>query len=376
MNRRTGLSLCLAGLLALGCGNDELLVPSDEPPSAIGFDDATRDELVAAGIGKYLGKFKPSKLLEHPQFDGYEFSPSDAGPTCLYGSPFHVSVRDVGSDDLLIYLQGGGACWSDICAANETASLGILPIGWTDADAERNPPLAGFNVLFVSYCDGSVFSGDNVVLASDGSVERRHRGLANLSAALDIARERFPEPRRLVLAGSSAGGYGTILGTVVTRLAYPHTPLFVMNDAGPGVTNPDDPSLMKGATEEWQAMKFVPESCVGCVESGQLTSVVDWALTHDPSLRVASFCALEDAIIGNVFLGMTGPVFEKVLLTETAKVHASHPDRYQRFFWAGGAHTALLAGYYELEIKDTKLLDFVQGMLDGSPVWTDLVAAP
>lgn len=377
MTRCSGLFLAsLVGLTALGCGHDEPLLPPAEPPSGVGFDAAAREELLAAGVGKYLGKFEPDAVLEYATFDGYEFTPRDDGPTCLYGSPFHVSVRDVGSDDLLVYLQGGGACWSDLCAANETASLGIMPLAWTDADAERNPPLAGFNVVFVSYCDGSVFSGDNVVLGSGGEIVRRHRGLANLSAALDVARARFPTPRRLVLAGSSAGGYGTILGTAVTRLAYPDTPLFVMNDAGPGVTNPDDLSLMKGATDEWQAMKFVPESCAGCVESGQLTSVVDWALTHDPSLRVATFCALEDAIIGNVFLNMTGPVFSKVLMAETDKVHAKHPGRYQRFFWQGGAHTAVMAGYYDLEIEGTSLLAFIQAMLDGSPAYRDLIEAP
>lgn len=360
-----------------GCGHDERLVREQaEQGGGIGFDAAARDELVAAGADKYLGKFEPSKVLSYPLFDAYEFEPSDDGPTCLYGSPFHVSVRDVGSNDLLIYLQGGGACWSDICAANEDASLGVMPIAWTDADRDRNPPLAGFNVVFVAYCDGSVFSGDNVVRAPDGSVERRHRGLANLSAALDVARSHYPSPRRIVLAGSSAGGYGTIVGTIVTRLAYPHTPLFVMNDAGPGVTNPDDPSLMNGAKNEWKAMEIVPESCQGCVESGQLTSVVDWTLTHDTSLRVATFCAQEDAIIGNVFLGMKGPEFGQVLLSETGKVHAHHPGRYERFLWAGGAHTAVLAGYYDLEIDGTSLLEYIEAMLDHRPEWRDLVAPP
>jgi hypothetical protein len=360
--------------LCVGCGEDERLLRTEpQSDASIGFDDAAHDELVAAGADKYLGKFHPSKVTPYSTFDAYEFEPRDDGPTCIYGSPFRVSVRDVGSKDVLIYLQGGGACWSDICAANEDASLGVMPIAWTDADPERNPPLAGFNVVFVAYCDGSVFSGDNVIHAADGSVERRHRGLANLSAALDVARSLYPAPRRIVLAGSSAGGYGTIVGTIVTRLAYPHTPLFVMDDAGPGVTNPNDPSLLNGAKNEWRALDIVPKSCQGCVESGQFTTVIDWSLTHDPSLQVASFSALEDAIIGNVFLGMKGPEFGKVLLAETGKVHAHHPDRYQRYFWPGGAHTAVLAGYYDLEIEGTSLIDFVQAMLVGSPVWRDLV---
>jgi len=371
--QRSGISvLLLAVPLALGCGHDERLTPPDGA-ATVGFDEQATTELRAVGVDKYFGQFEPEKVQSYDNVDVYTFAPRDDGPTCLYGSPFRVSVRDMGSKDTIIYLQGGGACWSALCAANEDASMGVQPIGWTDESAERNPPLAGFNVVFVAYCDGSVFSGDNVITGKDGKVERRHRGLANLSAALDIAKKRFPSPRQLVLSGSSAGGYGTILGTAVVRLAYPDTPLLVLNDAGPGVTNPADDSLMKGATEEWKAMQFVPASCEGCIASGQFTGVVKWGLDHDPSLRVSTFCAREDFVISNVFLKMTGAEFEKVLLEETGKVHDAHPDRFKRYFWQGAAHTAILAGYYDLEIDGTKLIDFVQAALDQKPEWRDLI---
>lgn len=370
--REVRLRASLAALvLVAGCGHDEKLVIQAGDP--VGFDEAAVAELRAVGVDRYFGQFEPEKMQTYGDVDVYSFAPRDDGPTCLYGSPFRVSIRRTGSPDTIIYLQGGGACWSELCAANEDASMGVLPIGWTDADPERNPPLWDFNVVFVAYCDGSVFSGDNVV-DEPGAEKRRHRGLANLTAALDVAKQRFPSPRRLVLSGSSAGGYGTILGTAVVRMAYPKTPLLVLNDAGPGITNPNDPSLMKGATDEWKAMQFVPPSCEGCLESKQFTGVVKWGLDHDPSLRVSTFCARQDAIISNVFLGMNGPEFEKVLLEETGKVHAAHPDRFERFIWQGGAHTAIMGGYYDLEIDGTKLVDFVQAALDGTPEWRDLVA--
>lgn len=354
------------------CGHDE---PWREPGDAPrhGFDDAARAELTAAGVDKYFDRFEPEKALTYSDFDAYVFTPRDDGPTCMYGSPFRVSVRDVGAEDLLIYLQGGGACWSDLCAANEDASMGVQPIGWTDADPDRNPTLSQMNVVFVAYCDGSVFSGDNLIRDESGKVVRRHRGLANLSAALDVARSRFPHPRRVVLSGSSAGGYGTILGTAVVRMAYPGVQLFVMNDAGPGVTNPENPSLMNGVVNDWKATQFVPASCQDCFAGGQFTGIVSWGLEHDPTLRVSIFSARQDAIIGGAFLKMTGVEFEKVLLTETDKLHAAHPDRFQRFFWQGAAHTAIMAGYYDLEIDGTTLLEYVDAMLEERAEWRDLV---
>jgi hypothetical protein len=362
-------ALGLACLVA-ACGTDEPLSASVEVGS-IGFDAAATEELRQAGVDRYLGQFTAAKVEKSSEGEVYTFTPSDDGPVCLYGDEFRVSTREGSSDDLLIFLQGGGACWSDLCAANTSAGFGILPIGWTDSDPKRNPALARFDVVFVSYCDGSVFSGDSVILANDGSIERRHRGLANLSAGIDVARLRHPKPRRIVLAGTSAGGYGTILGAAVVRLAYPHTPLFVVNDGGIGLTNPEDPSLADAIADEWKVLQFLPASCGDCVENGQFTGIVGWALDHDPSLRVADFSSYQDGVIGGVFLGMEGPDFEKLLVEETGKLHAAHPDRFERFFVKGSGHTALLAGYYDVSIEGQTLIEWIQAMLDGSDAWQD-----
>jgi hypothetical protein len=356
--------------LVAGCGTDEPLAASvDTGP--VGFDAAAAEELHQAGVDKYLGQFTAAEVENSSEGQVYTFTASDDGPVCLYGDEFRVSTREGSSDDLLIFLQGGGACWSDLCAASTTSGFGILPIGWTDSNPENNPALAEFDVVFVSYCDGSVFSGDNLIFATDGSVERRHRGLANLSAGIDIARLRHPEPRRIVLAGSSAGGYGTILATAVVRMAYPHTPLFVLNDAGIGLTNPEDPSLADAVADEWKVLQFLPASCGDCVDDGQFTGIVRWGLDHDPSLRVGDFSSYRDGVIGGIFLGMEGPDFEALLLEETDELHAAHPERFQRFFVNGSGHTAILAGYYDASIDGQTLIEWVQAMLDGSEDWQD-----
>lgn len=367
VSRWVWLGLCLA---VVGCGDDE---PLGGPKLPAGFDDEAKAELVAAGVTKYFGQFEAEQVESYEDFDAYTFAPRDDGPTCLFGDPFRVSVRDTGSRDLLIYLQGGGACWGSSCTANAKAGIGVQPVGWTDKTKEANPALFDFNVVFVSYCDGSVFSGDNLVLAADGSIERRHRGLANLSAALDIAKERFPTPRRVVVGGSSAGGYGTIVATAVVRLAYDGVPMFVINDAGVGLTNPEEDGLIEAVKNEWKFPQFLPASCADCLASRQFTSVVQWGLDHDPSLRVGVFSAYEDSIISGLFLGMTGPQFRELLLKETGKVHEAHPSRYKRFFIEGGAHTAILAGYSDVSVKGTRLVAWTAAMLGDGGAWNDVL---
>ncbi|MBW2550967.1 MAG: hypothetical protein JRE73_09385, partial [Deltaproteobacteria bacterium] len=41
------------------------------------------------------------------------------GPLCLRGTEYTIDTREGSSDELVIFLQGGGACWEDFCSAFE-----------------------------------------------------------------------------------------------------------------------------------------------------------------------------------------------------------------------------------------------------------------
>jgi hypothetical protein len=47
-------------------------------------------------------------------------------------------------------------------------------------------------------------------------------------------------------------------------------------------------------------------------------------------------------VIGDLFLKLEPSTWRDSLRDETDALHAAHPDRYRRFFFAGRAHTALL----------------------------------
>ncbi len=342
-------------------------------PRRPGFDAAARQELVDLGIGKYLGKFTPSKEYQRDDETTFEFAadPTRFGPICFRGDPFRVSIRDTGSRHLLIYLQGGGACWSALCSANVTAGVGVMPLGWTDGNTQDNP-LGDYNVVFIDYCDASVFSGDNDFPdAKYGGPDgiRHHHGLANLSAGVDIALEHFPNPDKIVLAGSSAGGYGTLMGTEVVRLAYPHKPLYVINDAGVGLTTP---SIFEAAKKEWKFSQYLPPSCTDCT-TGHLTAIMGWALKHDPSLRIGVYSSYHDAVIGGAFLQMDTNDFKTQLLKDTGAIHQEYPRRFERFFETGSAHTALI-GFYGYSINGVTIPEWTERMIDNRYGWPDLLA--
>ena len=408
--RQLTLLLVFAGLVACGdnpsaeteptadAGSDVDAapeVPDAETPSPNPFD-----EVIEQGAARYIGDATWITEFEEGPEATFVFG-IESGPICLYGDPYKISVRDAEeSEDLLIFLQGGGACWSDLCLALDT-TLPRVPVALDvlDPELEANP-VRDWNVAYWNYCDGSLFAGDvDVDEDGDGTVDRYQRGLRNLTAALDATALRYPDPERVLLAGSSGGGFGTILTTLLVRVYYPDAELLVFNDAGVGVTKGDaELDFVDGLVEEWGAHELVPASCGDCFDNGHLTPIIAWQLEQDPNLRIAAFSGLRDFVIADLFLQVGGRAFEPMLLEQTADLAARFPGRYAAFLAPGGVHTVLVgdvAGVLGEEFSDSSISDSIllgemgtlevdgvivsdwfQDFVDGSPDWGPVVPPP
>ena len=395
-------ALSLATLvLASACANEADPFPTDFGPREAGSAAAIAYD---QGLTRYLGTARPVQTRATPSGTTYTFDVAD-GPMCMRGAPYSASVRDEpDSEDLLVFLQGGGACWSAFCLAVTSAPAGIPPGDLLRRDDADNP-LAGWDVLYLPYCDGSLFAGDiEIDEDGDGAPDRFHHGLANLSAALTMGYQHFPAPRRIVLAGSSGGGFGTILAAFLVRYVYPDVPILVLNDAGIGVARADDPSFVATIIDDFGAREFIPDDCTGCTEDGHITDLVDYLLDRDPDLRIGAISSWYDAIISEVFLMTTPEAFRDSLAAETGALHEEHPDAYRRFLYDGAAHTALLGDVtgivgrdlasvelpadtsvltrVQLEslgtaaVGDVLLRDWIAAAVAGDPGWVDLVATP
>lgn len=322
--------------LFLACGqpaaqNPLKATPADGTPARIAYD---------VGLTQYLDTAEPSETTQTGVITTFTFDPS-SGPQCLHGAPFRATVREMKkSEDLLIFLQGGGACWSAFCLAVTAAPSGIPVVDALNQDLPENP-FAGMDTLYVPYCDGSLFIGENEV-TTDAGVERKYHGLQNLSAALTMGYRRFPHPRRVVLIGASAGGYGTITAALLVRYVYPDVPIQVVDDSGLGLGHPGAPEFVGGILEEFNARRFIPSDCADCLADGHLTGLVKYELEHDPALRIAALSSWDDFIIGHVFLELEPQAFRDALQVKTGALHDAFPDRYRRFIYSGRAHTALL----------------------------------
>lgn len=358
-------------------------------------------------LTRYLGQTPPS--LVTPAASGgvttFEFDPAD-GPMCMRGGTFRASTREVAeSEDLLIFLQGGGACWSAFCLAVTAAPAGVPPGDLLRPGNAQNP-YDGWDVLYVPYCDGSLFAGDNDVDEDgDGTPDRLHHGLANLSAALSVGWERFPRPRRIVLAGSSGGGFGTILAAFLVRYVYPGVPIDVLDDAGVGIARDGDQPFLDTILDEFGARDFLPDDCTDCTARGHIVGLQRYLLDRDENLRIAAISSYHDFVISEVFLMSDPETFATALERETGALHEAHPDRYRRFLYAGRGHTALLGNVsgiigrdysavelpedaatllagveiesmYELSIDGVLLADWLRGMRERDDMlWDDRLDA-
>jgi len=328
--------------------------------------DAT-DELIDAGVDKYLGTSVPTESdygvwTEHA-FDPlytpdatYPLGVRPDGPVCIAGTDYSVFTRQGDPKKLLIFLQGGGACWQGfyncniLSEAQSPPEQGPFP-GVFDSDSPDNP-FADYSVVYMPYCDGSTFGGDNDVndQGFPYGPTRHHRGLRNVSAGMDVAGNMFPRAQQITVMGHSAGGVGAAAFTpFLARFVFGNnTKLTVYNDAGPIAVNlgtppwsggPDIPWLSVWARQnDWQFQQFYPQSCIDdgrCNAFGQQTGIIDWRLENDSTIR-EGFYETDSDMTNRFFAQGDGSLMDPVdyrnlILTEHGALNDAYPKRYKRF---------------------------------------------
>lgn len=350
-------------------------------------------QLHDAGVDKYLGQFTPASST--PIGDGWtrhDYNTDGGnGPVCIAGAPYSVFTRAGDPSKVLIFEQGGGACWQDFYNCNVVVENNALPpfpqVDQAGIWNRSNPgnPFADYSVVYMPYCDGSVFSGDNDVVDASfpaGPV-RFHRGLRNQSAGIDLAKATFPNATQITVAGSSAGGVGVAgFAPFLVRFKYANgVALTVFNDAGPVAVNldPSQEDAIAARAADWQFAQFYPASCNQCDEFGQATGIIDWRLTNDTTIREAIY-ETDGDLTNRFFLGLLGdqPAWRNLIVTEHGFLNEDYPDRYKRFFVANDTtHTALQTlRFYTYDADGVLLNEWTADFLANDPGWVDIVEAP
>ncbi|MEZ5502027.1 MAG: pectin acetylesterase-family hydrolase [Halioglobus sp.] len=359
------LSILPALLMACSDGSDHSTSQTSTPFA----------ELYDQGIIRYVGLYTPMLSQQDGPVTNHYFGAGD-GPLCGKGAPYSMATRDQGSQDLVIFLEGGGACWSDFCFYVSEATPGIPPEGLLDTTRQNNP-VKDWNQVYVPYCDGSLLAGDvDIDTDADGQIDRYQRGLRNLSAALDVAVRTFPAPRRILLAGQSGGALGTIFALPVVRFLYPNIPIDVLNDSGVGVLKPNQPEFLRQIISEWNLGAFIPASCADCIAAdGHLSDYLIWQMDQDHQLKRGLLSYTRDTNLADLFLQIGGAAFETALFQEMRQQEEASPGRTRSWIVEGSGHT-----FVETDPDRTAggipLMDWIGFMVSDSDLWVSAWDVP
>ncbi len=174
------------------------------------------------------------------------------GMQCRDGSATGLGARLMeGSDDLVIFMEGGGACFlSDTCEENrprfgemdfeDLVKDGYGSAGLFNASNEENP-VRDWNVIYVPYCTGDVHTGSRTDVTNEqlGITEpQQFVGYRNAQRVLEVLLRHFDDGLDQVLVtGSSAGGFGTLGFYKDVANAFGDAEVTLLNDSGPIFAN-------------------------------------------------------------------------------------------------------------------------------------------
>ena len=175
---------------------------------------------------------------------------------------FHFYFKPGKNDKLVVFFNGGGACWDDATCLT-SLKVGDRPTYNPSINQENSPigaggifddnnqenPFKEWSKVFIPYCTGDIHVGSkSVKYIDDGSitgypgapVEVKHHGFDNFLAVREWIKGQFPTERKnslkkLVVTGSSAGGYGATLNFPYLQDVFPKTNAFLFSDASTAV---------------------------------------------------------------------------------------------------------------------------------------------
>jgi hypothetical protein len=324
-------------------------------------------------------------------------------PICSRNTPYAYWVKRGTTNKLLVYYQGGGACWSYVtCALNifdstvdpMTDDPSLFTSGLGDINNPDNP-FRDWNVVFVSYCTGDIHFGDafvNYTQANSADQPINHRGWINAQVVEKWAREHFVAPDELFITGSSAGAYGAIFNApYLMSRTWPGARAFVLADAGNGVITDD---FLHGDLSNWNFDPHIPRFIPALDKPfDQITSSDIWpaAAGYFPNARFAQYTTAFDGGGGGqtqFYQVMLNPnniaawvqwwnascAWHDAMRTLTLGNAAAAPNNFRYYIGAGSRHVMWNADKVYTETKGgvIPVVDWINHMLGDGGSWDNI----
>jgi Pectinacetylesterase len=302
---------------------------------------------------------------------------------CDEGSPTGFGVNPGTGDDLLVYFEGGGACWDYAsCVVLNTSTHG--PVGRAQWNA-RVPQIGvgpfdrvhatnafrASTYVYIPYCTGDLHAGSNVQAYQAAGDTRmiHHVGRRNAVAALARIVATWPNAARVVVSGSSAGGFGATFNYDLFRRAFPSARMDLVDDAGPLLEGEGiNASLRSAWFASWHLGDTVDALCPGCrTDLSGLTAVL---ASRYPQDRLALLSSLQDQVIAAYFMLSADQIQSDLLMTAHDRFD---PTGNARVYLVAGNQHGFLPATATTVSKNVKLETWLDALVNGGAAWASVM---
>jgi hypothetical protein len=299
---------------------------------------------------------------------------------CAHDTPYAFWVRPGTFNKLLIYFQGGGACWDaatcavgsgyydDTVTADDSPEYGS---GIFDLDNPENP-FKDYTMVYAPSCTGDVLWGNHVQTyqrSNNQELTIYHKGFVNGSAALQWAYIHVTTPESVFVTGCSAGSVGSAVFAPYIIQHYRQSqvsqlgdslafvfdrPLDLQTNWRAGDNFPDwIPALANLDPEQFQMADYY----IAIANYYADHSFTQYNTAHDAT-QVAFYSAV----------GGQPQNFERDFAANLDLIRAG-ASNFRAYTASGSAHCILpFASFYTQQTEGVRFRDWVDDLVNGQPV--------
>lgn len=339
---------------------------------------AAMNTAVAATDRVFWNDFEPGISATPETWTWVDIPGSHCGDNSATGIGVNLTTL---SNRVLIFLSGGGACWDELTcytlhtaahftggygASNFNSDIGTLtqPGSFLDR-TDVNNPFRDYSYVAVPYCTGDIFAGNHI--ATLGTHTAYFLGYQNMAAYLARLVDTFPGAgRRVVLAGSSAGGFGAAYNWWQVQNAFPNVRVDMIDDSGTYMPEDVNPNFESAQRAAWNMAATFPPGCSGC--STAYDALWGFYASTFPNNRGALLSYDPDSVLPT-FFGITPSKFSQGLAEEETNNFDPYTNRHY-FVATGPNHVLWLSP--TLTTKSVTLRQFITLMVTDDAGWTSL----
>lgn len=310
------------------------------------------------------------------------------GMQCRDGSETGIVVRMNDPKKLVIYINGGGACFNvPTCASNpksfneqDAENLASLGDPGIFSAVRTENPVKDWSFVFIPYCTGDVHSGRTENGKPLGVNERqKFVGNINFNLVMEFIAPYFLEHDvdEILFFGLSAGGYGVYINALDLIKYFPGIKTTVINDSGPIFKDADAfPLCLQLGFNFIFDIPIPADFLYCCLPDFGLGNVYQYAATKYPDYNYGFVSSLEDGT-SRYFLGFgqetcTGQTQLPAATFRNAMINLRDDNlrsgsKWSTFYIDGNSHTLLASNelYYNRPVEGMYLYEWVDAVLKG-----------